>query len=209
MQPKRWWEILATLTPLIIGLGVTGLGTFATFVYRTQEIQLTQLKVLNEWRSMLQSDNAQDRSFAYNAFVALGYESLVRKLVLANNDPAGRPALATAAKDDGSNEAKRILAEVPVYVFIHIAQEEDREKAEILSDSLVSRLKFIVPGVQLLKTAPQEPEVRYFNDVDKEEATEVAKLMMAVGWPDAKVKRVSFLKAKPGTVEVWLPASDA
>lgn len=204
---KRWWEVFVALTPLIIGLGVTGVGTYATAVYRNQEIQLTQLKALNEWRGLLNSEKPQERAFAYEAFVALGYEALVVKLVKSNQDPAGRNALSTVAAGGDGIEAQQALSEVPVYVFLHIFQESQRENARALGQFIEMKLNYIVRGVELVADArpPANPEVRFFNGADKDAADEVIKIMALAGLSEAQPKRVSFLKAKPGTVEIWYP----
>ncbi|MDH3282121.1 MAG: hypothetical protein OEQ18_13465 [Gammaproteobacteria bacterium] len=207
-QPKkRWWEIVAALTPLILGLGVTGLGTYATAVYRAQEIQLTQLKALNEWRELLNSDIPQERAFAYEAFVALGYESLVVKLVKSTRDPAGRNALSTVTTGQSSAEARQTLTEVPVYVFLHISDEKQRQEAGALRTAIEGELGYIVRGIEHVEKVkpPKTPEVRYFNSVDETAANKVADIMKANGLSGTKTKRVSFLKAKVGTVEVWYP----
>lgn len=205
---KKWWEVLVALTPLILGIGVTGLGTFATAVYRSQEIRLTQLKALNEWRTLLNSDEPQERAFAYEAFVALGYEALVVKLVKSTRDPAGRNALASVTESDVGAEAQQTLNDVPVYVYLHIAEEVQRDAARSLGEAIGTDLNYIVRGIERVENVkpPSRPEVRYFNAIDETAAKRIVEIMKTSGFAEAVAKRVSFLKARPGTVEIWIPA---
>src|SRR4051812_9011951 len=87
---KAWWEIVATLTPLMIGLGVTGVGAYFTQVYNFQQLQLNQLSALDKFRTLLVSESPSDREFAYASFAALGYEGLAVKLIKLKQDSAGR-----------------------------------------------------------------------------------------------------------------------
>jgi hypothetical protein len=203
----RWWDVFAKLTPLLIGLFVTGLGTYATNVYRAKEFQLAQLQALNEFRPLLQSDVPVDRAFAYQAFVALGYEDLVVELVRASDDPSGRPALA-AVQGPTRQAAQDVLAQVPVYVYLHIAEEGQRDQARLIQAAIEDELGFVVPGIENIAGkagVPSRARVRYFAESDAKAARLVAEILGKYGFRGATTARLR-LRAKPGTVEVWIPA---
>jgi hypothetical protein len=46
--------------------------------------------------------------------------------------------------------------------------------------------------------------VRYFNDDDKQPAEAIAAVLRQQGVKDAQSRRITFLKARPGSIEVWL-----
>lgn len=213
-QPKtRWWEIVAKLTPLILGIGITGLGTFSSIWFEAKQTQLNQITALNDFRTLLISDEPADRAFAYEAFVALGYEDLAYKLVQTKNDPAGRPALGKIAElsSNVSDDAKTALKEIPVRVFIHIASETQRDSANSLSADIEKVLNFgVLPIDNISDEAipPNRPEIRYFNQVDKSATEEIRSVMINFGFPHTEIVMLPYLKAKPGTVEVWFPKSD-
>ena len=102
---KAWWEIIVALTPLILGICVTGVGAFFTQVYNFRQLQINQLAVLEKFRPLLISENPYDREFAYASFAALGYEGLAVKLIQLKQDSAGRPVV-QEIKLSGSGTAK-------------------------------------------------------------------------------------------------------
>jgi len=100
-KKKDGWEILAALTPLILGLAVTGVGAIFTHLYNQRqlefnqlknerEIQLNQIQALDKLRPLLTSENPQDREFAYSSFVLMGYEKVVLKMISSTKDPSGK-----------------------------------------------------------------------------------------------------------------------
>ncbi len=206
-KKDRWWDILARLTPLIVGLFVTGLGTFATHVYQTKELQLAQLKLLNEFRPLLKSDRPADRAFAYQVFMALGYENLVLNLVRASDDPSGRPALTALASIEGPSQkaAKQALSTIPVYVYLHIADQKQRKSARQIQAEIERSLKFVVRGIENVSgkaESPSHTSVRYFNSGDAQAAQSLVTLLHSHGFTDAKSSFLR-LRARPGTVEIW------
>lgn len=98
-------ETLSALSPLISGVLIAAVGTFATILYNERQLQLTQLAALDKYRIYLTSENPQERAFGYEAFVALGQEDFVIKLISAKNDNAGKTVL-TSLVD--SSKDKRI-----------------------------------------------------------------------------------------------------
>jgi hypothetical protein len=223
MNDTRWWDVIAKLTPLIIGLGVTGLGSYAANALKEREYQLTKLKALNEFRPLLESNKESERAFAYSAFVELGYGALAVTLVKAANDPAGRPALAAVAQgksEELKTTAEQALATVPVYVFLQTANKSQKPAAQQLGSEISRNLHYLFEGTENIEdkaVSPANTEVRFFNKSDEDAARKVAGLLIERGLPEASPKLVTVVKAKPGTIEVWFsnktlqlatPASD-
>ena len=106
-------DTLATLAPLISGVLIAGVGTVATVLYNERQLQLTQLTALDKYRGYLASKNPQERIFGYEAFIALGQEEFVVKLIGAKRDVAAKEVLTTLVEvsaDDGiRQEASKSL----------------------------------------------------------------------------------------------------
>lgn len=95
---KGLLEILASLSPLLSGVLIAGVATFATITYNERQVQLAQLNALDKYRVYLTSENPQDREFGYQAFVALGQEEFVIRLIGTRRDGAGANVLASLAE---------------------------------------------------------------------------------------------------------------
>lgn len=90
---KAWWEIIVALTPLILGICVTGVGTFFTHIYNLRQLQINQIAALEKVRPLLTSEKAEEREFAYSSFAALGYEDIAIRIIKINKDESGRSVL--------------------------------------------------------------------------------------------------------------------
>lgn len=93
-------------------------------------------------------------------------------------------------------------------VFIHIGSESQRSNMVKLQES-IKRIGFLTPGIELIdkiSALPLNPNVRYFNEEDTEAAIEVVEQLKAIGYSTAYPYRVKHLKARSGTLEVWLTA---
>lgn len=206
---KPWYEVLATLTPLIVGVCVTGVGAFYTHVNNSRQLQLNQITALDKFRPLLLSESNADREFAYASFAALGYESLALKIIQTKQDPAGR-AVAEDIKESGSGadkaEAVAALASIPARVFIHVGTENQRVAATALGETL-KRQGFAVQGVEKVAAVPSATSVRYFNEEDRAAADAIATTLKQNGAADAVAQRVTRYKVRPGSLEVWLSAA--
>jgi len=208
---KAWWEVASALTPLIVGICVTGAGVYFTQVYNFRQLQLNQLSALDKFRNLLVSDNPEDREFAYQSFTALGYESLAIRLIQLKQDSAGRGVAlevatgATGATGPAKQEASAILSKLPPQVYIQIAAESQLSTAQAIR-STIQQQGYAVPGIENIagKAAPpKNTNVRYFNDGDKAVAEAIVSLLRQAGIMSAYSYRVSGLKARPGSLEIW------
>lgn len=207
-KKKQWHEILSALTPLILGLAVTGVGAVFTQVYNFRQLQLNQLNALEKFRPLLVSENSYDREFAYASFAALGYEQLAFKIIRAKQDTAGR-AVVEEIRQSGSatakEEASAALASIPARVFVHIASEAQRAKAKDIVSTLQQR-GFVVPGIENVAgkaKLPKNTNVLYFNAEDEPAAEAIAELLREKGVAGANARNVTRFKVKPGSLEVW------
>lgn len=210
-KKKPWFEILAALTPLILGLCVTGVGAFFTHVYNFRQLEVNQLNALDKFRTLLVSENPFDREFAYASFTALGHEQLALRLIQLKQDSAGR-SVVQQIKLSGSAtakaEASAALSTIPVQVFVQIASELQREKAkEILA--VLQQRGYLTPDIENVSgkaDSPKKTNVRYFNDEDKPTAETIASVLKEKGIADAYANHVSRYKVKPGSLEIWFSA---
>lgn len=90
---KDLWDKVASVTPLILGLAVTGVGAFFTQVYNFRQLQLNQIAALDKLRPLLTSDKPEEREFGYASFAALGYEDIAVRIVQLKKDESGRSVL--------------------------------------------------------------------------------------------------------------------
>lgn len=201
-------DILASLTPLILGVCVTGVGALFTHVYNHRQLQINQLTALDKFRPLLVSDRPEEREFAYASFAALGYQDLALKMIAVRQDGAGR-AVAQEIKANGDAAtraaATQALNTIPAQVYLHIGDESGRARALELSQ-LIRAAGFQPMGVENIAgkaIAPARTQVRYFNDADKEAADTVAGTLRSHGVGDAAAQKVNLLKARPGSIEVW------
>lgn len=211
-KKKPWYEILAALTPLILGLCITGVGAFFTQIYNFRQLEVNQLNVLDKYRTLLVSENPFDREFAYASFTALGHEQLALSLIQLKQDSAGR-SVVQQIKLSGSAtaqaEASAVLSTIPVQVFVQIASELQREKAkEILA--VLQQRGYVTPGIENVSGKADSPKitnVRYFNDEDKPIAEAITSVLKERGIEDAYAYHVSQYKVKPGSLEIWFSAN--
>ena len=121
---------------------------------------------------------------------------------------AGEPLRPTAAQ--------ALQVDVP-RVYVHIFDEAQRSAAETLTRWITGERRWLAPGIENVaataeragRTPPagrQTADVRYFNDEDRGDAQEIAAWFTRAGTP-AAVTQVRNLRAPPGQVEVWFPAS--
>lgn len=210
MQSKQWHEVLASLTPLILGVCVTGIGAVFTHLYNSRQLQINQLNALDKFRPLLVSESSYDREFAYASFAAMGYEELALKLMQVKQDSAGRQvAQSIALVGSGSARAEAVAAlnTIPAQVYLQIGSEAHRSKARAIQLEL-QRQGFSVPGVENVAgeaELPKKTNVRYFNDQDKATAEAIVNILKAQGIDSAYPYRVN-LKARPGSLEIWFSA---
>ena len=205
---KGWYDVLIGLTPLILGICVTGVGAFFTHSYNFSQLQLSRIAALEKFRPMLVSTNPYDREFAYASFVSLGHEQLALKLIRINQDPAGR-AVAQDIKESASGtvkeQASAALAAIPARVFLHVASDTQQRSAEQIAATLKDR-GYVVPGIENVSGKAQSPKktnVRYFNSEDQAAAESIAQVLRERGIADASPYHVSMFKVRPGSLEVW------
>ncbi len=202
---KSWYQILASLTPLIVGICVTGVGTFYTYQNNQQQLQLNKISALDKFRTLLTSENESEREFAYASFAALGYEELAFKIIKTKRDTAGNSVVQAAVPTPERKEAADALASIPARIYLHIADESQRPTATTLAGAL-RRMGYSVPGIERVAAVPKNTSVRYFNGQDGTLAEDVSKALRANAVTDATPQEIKGFKVRPGSIEVWLSA---
>ena len=102
---KDVWDKIASLTPLLLGIAVTGVGAFFTHIYNFRQLQLNQIAALDKFRPLLISEKPDEREFGYAAFAALGYEQVAARIIQLKLDESGRTVLVQLAKS-GSQDVR-------------------------------------------------------------------------------------------------------
>lgn len=90
---KDLWDKISSVTPLILGIAVTGVGAFFTQIYNFRQLQLNQITALDKLRPLLTSEKPEEREFGYASFAALGYEEIAVRIVQVKKDESGRSVL--------------------------------------------------------------------------------------------------------------------
>jgi hypothetical protein len=97
-KKKDLWDKIASVTPLILGIAVTGVGAFFTQIYNFRQLQLNQIAALDKLRPLLTSEKSEEREFGYASFAALGYEEIAIRIVQLKKDESGRSVLVELKK---------------------------------------------------------------------------------------------------------------
>lgn len=209
---KSLWEILVMLTPLIVGIGVTGVGMLFTHHYNNRQIQLGQVELLGKYRDLLQSKNDFDRAFAYEAFSVLGYRDMAVRLIANRQDPAGRDVLREAEKAGAEStqaQAKAVLKTLPSKVYIHTTSSKQNVLVGPLRMALEEKGFVVADDVQDVSGKvglPKKANVRYFNPADEETAKAVVGILEQQKIPAYPVQ-IGGYKTRPGNIEIWFGAA--
>lgn len=110
-KQKDIWDKLSSVTPLVLGLAVSGVGLLFTQIYNYRQLQLNQITALEKLRPLLTSDKPEEREFGYASFASLGYEDVAIRIIKINKDQSGRPVLVELSKVDGSQQLQSSAAE--------------------------------------------------------------------------------------------------
>lgn len=97
-KKKDMWDKIASITPLILGIAISGVGAFFSQVYNFRQLQLNQITALDKFRPLLTSEKPEDREFGYASFAALGYEEIAIRIVQIKKDESGRSVLVDLEK---------------------------------------------------------------------------------------------------------------
>jgi len=98
-------------------------------------------------------------------------------------------------------------ADLKARVYFHIRDESQRTKAKQLADKVESRANVVVPGVQRVDKGPPNTELRYFKNVEEQEAKQIAAALSSL---DLKVttKYVTGFESsnniRPRHYELWI-----
>ncbi len=211
-QNKSLWEILVMLTPLILGIGVTGVGVLFTNLYNHRQLQLSQVELLGKYRDLLQSKNDFDRAFAYETFSVLGYRDMAVRLIANRQDPAGRNVLREAEKAGAGStqvEAKAALKILPSKVYIHTTSATQNVLVGPLRMTLEEKGFVVADDIQDVSGIvglPKKANVRYFNNADKETAKTVVGILEEQKIPSYPVL-IGGYNTRPGSIEIWFGAA--
>jgi hypothetical protein len=92
-NPKDFWDKISSITPLLIGIFVTAVGTYLGQLHNLRQDKLAEVNALEKFQHLLESNDAVQREFGYASFAALGYEQLAIKLSSLTRDQAAKTVL--------------------------------------------------------------------------------------------------------------------
>lgn len=209
---KSLWEILAMLTPLIVGIGVTGVGTLFTHHYNNRQLQLAEVELLGKYKDLLQSEHDFDRAFAYETFLVLNYGDMAVRLISYRQDPAGRDVLREAEKAGAEStqaRAKAALKTLPSKVYIHTTSSTQNALVGPLRMALEEQGFVVADDVEDVSGKvglPKKANVRYFDSADEETAKSVVGILEQQRIPAYSVQ-IGGYKTRPGNIEIWFGAA--
>ena len=112
---KDFWDKLSSVTPLLIGILITGVGAIFTQIYNFQQLQLNQILALEKLRPLLVSDKPEDREFGYTSFAALGYEETAIRIIKVKKDLSGREVIIQLETSGSKKIQKETTKETEIY----------------------------------------------------------------------------------------------
>lgn len=83
---KDIWDKIAAVTPLALGLIVSGGAGLFGFVHNARQDKLAEITMLEKLEPKLISEERTDQDFAYFAFTALGYGDVALKFISLRDD---------------------------------------------------------------------------------------------------------------------------
>lgn len=145
---KDLWDKIGSVTPLILGIAVTGVGALFTQVYNFRQLQLNQIAALDKLRPLLTSDKPEEREFGYASFAALGYEEIAVRIVQLKKDQSGRSVLLELQKvgspkvQANAADALRSLDEAQKLVNIAEFGKPEPDESQLKEEPLEERIPY-------------------------------------------------------------------
>lgn len=118
----------------------------------------------------------------------------------------GLPGLTDRTPIHATTDSKTTLTGVPSRIYVQIQRDAGQDDLAARLSAKLRDEKFIVPDTEKLAASkmPNNPQVRYFSEEDREIATRVAETAKkAVPSLPFEAVRVSGLPAPSGTLEIW------
>lgn len=92
-------------------------------------------------------------------------------------------------------------------VFIHVQSRDMQEQMRMLGPTLAGH-GLRLAGTRIVERGPERSDLRYFRDGERGEAAEVQRVLLALGLPVSRLKKIAGFEpvAIPRQYEVWLAA---
>jgi hypothetical protein len=103
---KDSWDKLGAITPLILGLIVTGGAALFGAIHNTKQDKLAEISALEKFQGKLNSTDPLEREFGYSAFAALGYEEIALRLIRLRKDRPAEDVVNAIKKSNSSLAAQ-------------------------------------------------------------------------------------------------------
>lgn len=110
---------------------------------------------------------------------------------------------------DTSLKANLKVATLLPRVYLHIQREEQRAKAKDIATSL-QKQGYLAPGIESVRVNRlEQTQVRYFREGEKDEASQIVKLLQGLGFkaaPQYIKGSEDSTKMRPRHYEIWFSA---
>jgi hypothetical protein len=108
-RSKDLWDKIAAITPIVLGLIVTGGAGVFGYLHNKRQDTLAEITALEQLQPKLNSESPTDRKFAYLAFAQMGYGRFALELIGLRNDNAAADVV-SSIKNVDSNLTKQANA---------------------------------------------------------------------------------------------------
>lgn len=92
-------------------------------------------------------------------------------------------------------------------IYIHVLNKNAAEQARLLAPELEKK-GIALAGIKIVSDGPRSSDLRYFRPSEKGEAMQVQAVLLSLGLPARRLKRISGFEtsAVPRQYELWLSA---
>lgn len=199
-RATRHW-LLLLLAPLLVGACLLVYTSYAVSK-RLRQIGELDAQIAARQSEIADKDRIiaeRNRQLENKEQVIQAKTEVISKVYEQATDPGARARILSTI------ESNLTAAAATPRVFIHYPDAGQKGLADALR-AKVRQLGYVVPATELVPAARPNPEVRYFFPDDRAAAERVAEVIAGqrVG---LRVAQRNAPGAKPGLVEVWLPAS--
>lgn len=88
--------------------------------------------------------------------------------------------IASKGTEDEVKSATQVLQSLPPRVYVHITSEAQRDLA-VHAVSALAPIRVLVPAIQMVDSAPNRTQLRYFRDEDLPEAEHIGATLIQTG----------------------------
>ena len=169
-EKKSWLDVLTSLSTLISGVLLAGVGTLATYIYDGRQMTLNHLNALDKYRHYIDSENPVDRLFGFEAYEKLGERDLMIRLATAsvksqnfNERAFGYEAFALLGKEDFAVKLAMKRQDGDSIEMLQTLRESPNSEISSQAGEVASKL--------MASARPTDPDVAVPSDAEPPQST--------------------------------------